>query len=82
MDLSSIIGWVAGIGLILFSMVLNKNADTGSYQITMSALNRPYVFTNKTKTAAKWGIKIRLTLTKNEGYEGEVAIYGFGGAFE
>ena len=49
---------------------------------TMAALNRPYVFTNKTKTAAKWGIKIRLTLTKNEGYEGEVAIYGFGGAFE
>ena len=31
---------------------------------------------------AKWGIKIRLTLTKNEGYTGEVAIYGFGGAFE
>ena len=49
---------------------------------TMAALNRPYVFTNKTKTANKWGIKIRLTLTKNEGYEGEVAIYGFGGAFE
>ena len=49
---------------------------------TMAALNRPYVFTNKTKTAAKWGIKIRLTLTKNQGYEGEVAIYGFGGAFE
>ena len=49
---------------------------------TMAALNRPYVFTNKTKTAAKWGIKIRLTLTKNQGYTGEVAIYGFGGAFE
>lgn len=49
---------------------------------TMAALNRPYVFTNSTKTATKWGIKIRLTLTKNEGYEGEVAIYGFGGAFE
>lgn len=49
---------------------------------TMAALNRPYVFTNSTKTAAKWGIKIRLTLTKNEGYEGEVAIYGFGGAYE
>lgn len=49
---------------------------------TMAALNRPYVFTNTTKTAAKWGIKIRLTLTKNEGYEGEVAIYGFGGAYE
>ena len=49
---------------------------------TMAALNRPYVFTNSTKTADKWGIKIRLTLTKNEGYEGEVAIYGFGGAYE
>lgn len=49
---------------------------------TMAALNRPYIFTNATKTAAKWGIKIRLTLTKNEGYEGEVAIYGFGGAYE
>ena len=49
---------------------------------TMAALNRPYVFTNKTKTAAKWGIKIRLTLTKNQGYTGEVAIYGFGGAYE
>lgn len=49
---------------------------------TMAALNRPYVFTNSTKTATKWGIKIRLTLTKNEGYEGEVAIYGFGGAYE
>lgn len=49
---------------------------------TMAALNRPYVFTNKTKTATKWGIKIRLTLTKNQGYTGEVAIYGFGGAFE
>ena len=49
---------------------------------TMASLNRPYVFTNKTKTATKWGIKIRLTLTKNEGYTGEVAIYGFGGAYE
>ena len=49
---------------------------------TMAALNRPYVFTNTTKTATRWGIKVRLTLTKNEGYEGEVAIYGFGGAFE
>lgn len=49
---------------------------------TMAVLNRPYVFTNTTKTANKWGIKIRLTLTKNAGYDGEIAIYGFGGAFE
>lgn len=38
MDLSSIIGWVVGVALILFSMVLNKNADTGSYQVTVSAI--------------------------------------------
>lgn len=65
--------------------VCNNGFDaspTWENMTTMSALNRPYVFTNSTKTAAKWGIKIRLTLTKNEGYEGEVAIYGFGGAFE
>lgn len=46
------------------------------------ALNRAYNFTNKTKTADKWGIDIRFTITKNEGYEGEVSISGFGGAYE
>ena len=49
---------------------------------TMVALNRPYVFNNVTKTADNWGIKVRLTLVKNDGYEGAVAIYGFGGAYE
>lgn len=46
------------------------------------ALNRAYNFTNKTKTADKWGVDIRFTITKNEGYEGEVSISGFGGAYE
>lgn len=49
---------------------------------TMVVLNRPYLFTNTSKTASKWGIKIRITVTKNQGYDGEVAIYGFGGAYE
>lgn len=49
---------------------------------TMVVLNRPHLFTNTSKTASKWGIKIRITVTKNQGYDGEVAIYGFGGAFE
>ena len=44
--------------------------------------NKPYSFTNKSKTASKWGIKIRLTVVKNQGYTGEAAIYGFGGAYE
>ena len=48
----------------------------------MVVLNRPYLFTNTSKTASKWGIKIRITVTKNQGYDGEVAIYGFGGAYE
>lgn len=49
---------------------------------TMVVLNRPYLFTNTSKTASKWGIKIRITVTKNQGYDGEVAIFGFGGAYE
>ena len=49
---------------------------------TMVVLNRPYLFTNSNKTASKWGIKIRITVTKNQGYDGEVAIFGFGGAYE
>ena len=48
----------------------------------MVAINRVYNFTNKTKTADKWGVNIRFTITKNEGYEGEVSISGFGGADE
>lgn len=49
---------------------------------TMVVLNRPHLFTNTSKTASKWGIKIRITVTKNQGYDGEVAIFGFGGAYE
>lgn len=48
----------------------------------MVAINRVYNFTNKTKTAEKWGVNIRFTITKNEGYDGEVSISGFGGAYE
>lgn len=48
----------------------------------MVQINRPYNFTNRAKTADKWGVDIRFTITKNEGYEGEVSISGFGGAYE
>ena len=46
------------------------------------AINRVFNFTNETKTAEKWGVDVRFTITKNEGYEGEVSISGFGGAYE
>lgn len=45
-------------------------------------INRVYNFVNDTKQASDWGVNIRFTLTKNEGYTGEVNITGFGGAFE
>ena len=48
----------------------------------MVQINRVYNFTNKTKTADKWGVDIRFTITKNEGFPGEVSISGFGGAYE
>lgn len=46
------------------------------------AINRVYNFLNQSKTAEKWGVNVRFTITKNEGYEEEVSISGFGGAYE
>ena len=46
------------------------------------AINRVFNFTNETKTAEQWGVDVRFTITKNEGYEEEVSISGFGGAYE
>ena len=48
----------------------------------MVQLNRVFNFANETKTADKWGVNVRFTIVKNEGYEGEVSISGFGGAYE
>lgn len=46
------------------------------------AINRVYNFLNESKTAEKWGVNVRFTITKNEDYEEEVSISGFGGAYE
>lgn len=46
------------------------------------AINRVYNFLNESKTAEKWGVNVRFTITKNEGHEEEVSISGFGGAYE
>ena len=48
----------------------------------MVFLNRVFNFTNTTKTADKWGVNVRFKLVKNEGYDGEISVSGFGGAFE
>lgn len=48
----------------------------------MVFLNRVFNFTNTTKTAEKWGVNVRFKLIKNDGYDGEVSVSGFGGAFE
>lgn len=48
----------------------------------MVDLNRPFLFTNKTKTHANWGINIKIKLSKNVGYNGEISLTGFGGAYE
>ncbi len=45
-------------------------------------INRVYNFINATKTATNWGVNVRFHIVKNPGYEGEVSISGFGGAFE
>ena len=48
----------------------------------MVVLNRVYNFTNTAKTADKWGVNVRFKLTKNDGYDGEISVSGFGGAYE
>lgn len=45
-------------------------------------INRHFNFTNITKTAAKWGINIRITLARKDGTTSEIFVKGFGGAFE
>ena len=58
------------------------SSPTWEDMTSMAIAGRPYTFKNSTKKSTKWGIKIRITITKNSGYTGEVAIYGFGGAYE
>ncbi|WP_195282212.1 DUF6273 domain-containing protein [Harryflintia acetispora] len=45
-------------------------------------VNRHYNFLNAAKTTEQWGINIRFTIVKNDGYDGEISVNGFGGAFE
>lgn len=45
-------------------------------------LNRPFLFTNETKTNENWGINVKIKLSKNVGYDGEISLTGFGGAYE
>ncbi|TCL43234.1 hypothetical protein EDD78_10694 [Harryflintia acetispora] len=45
-------------------------------------VNRHFNFINTTKTAEQWGINVRFTIDKNDGFEGEISVNGFGGAFE
>ncbi len=42
---------------------------------------RGYIFTNKTKTAADWGICVWVTLAKGSATQ-RVHVYGYGGAFD
>ncbi|MEG2770439.1 MAG: motility protein A, partial [Oscillospiraceae bacterium] len=35
MDLNSLIGWILGFGMMVVGIILNKNGDTGQYEILM-----------------------------------------------
>ena len=50
--------------------------------ITQNALNnQKYFFTNKTKTASAWGVKLRATLSRGTA-SGECYISSLGGNFQ
>lgn len=45
-------------------------------------LNKPYTFTNKTKTATKWGIDIKFKISLKAGVTEVIEFYGIGGSLE
>lgn len=74
-----------------------ENADTVLFQVCNNAfdtnptwedatsqtlLNKPYVFTNKVKTATKWGIDIKFKITLKAGATDGIEFYGIGGSLE
>jgi hypothetical protein len=74
-----------------------ENADTILFQVCNNAfdinptwedatsqtlLNKPYVFTNKVKTATKWGIDIKFKITLKSGATEGIEFYGLGGSLE
>lgn len=38
MDFSTLLGWIVGIGLIIFSIILNQDISTGAYDINWDAI--------------------------------------------
>ena len=61
----------------------NGNVASPTWEdITQNALNnQKYFFTNKTKTASAWGVKIRATLSRGTG-SGECYISSIGGNYQ
>jgi hypothetical protein len=74
-----------------------ENADTILFQVCNNAydtnptwedatsqtlLNKPYTFTNKVKTDAKWGIDIKFKITIKAGATEGIEFYGMGGSLE
>lgn len=76
--------WKTEGAIVTIEACNNAHDDSPTWEdITAQVIiNRVYNFANSTKTATNWGVNIRFTITKNEGYTGEVNISGFGGAFE
>ena len=62
----------------------NGQDESPTYEeITDSVINNTiYEFTNTTKTAEQWGLKVRATFTRKEGTTDPIVIHGYGGAFE
>jgi len=69
---------------ILFEVCNNAFDATPTWENASSQtlLNKPYIFTNKVKTATKWGIDIRFKLTLKTGVTAGIDFYGLGGAFQ
>lgn len=70
--------------IILFQVCNNAYDVNPTWEDATSQilLNKPYIFTNKVKTATKWGIDIKFKISLKAGVTEGIEFYGIGGSLE
>lgn len=70
--------------IILFQVCNNAYDVSPTWEdaTSQTLLNKPYTFTNKVKTATKWGIDIKFKISLKAGATEGIEFYGIGGSLE
>ena len=78
------VNW-SNYGGTLIVLVCNNGYDDNPVWEDMteySIRNKVYTLTNTNKAASKWGLKFRVIIDRNEGYDGKVFLYEFIARYE